>query len=136
MHGSKKKGLYLAAAINGADKDTTGAKSMSYTRLSAQYAVAGLVANAMYQISDTTGAEGNNIMVGLGYKMGKMMPKLKYSTTSEDKNSGNEGTVVALGLDYKMAKKTTAYVEIGSFDKKYTTTKGYTSVAVGLLHKF
>ena len=134
MHGSKKKGLYLAAAMNAADSDSG---DQNYTRLSAQYAVAGLVANAMYQISDAETAEGNNITIGLAYKMGKMMPKLKYSMDSEDKDSGKEGTVLGLGLDYKMGKKTTAYVEVGMFDEDFSgDDQDRTSVAVGLLHKF
>ena len=134
MHGSKKKGLYVAGAINSADKDSG---DTTYMRISGQYAAAGMVANLMYQTSDYLGAEGNNITVGLGYKMGKMMPKFKYSMTSEDESSGKKGTVIGLGLDYKMAKKTTAYAEIGLVDEDFAGTgNDYTSVTVGLLHKF
>ena len=134
MHGSKKKGLYVAGAINSADKDSG---DTTYMRISGQYAAAGMVANLMYQTSDYLGEEGNNITVGLGYKMGKMMPKFKYSITSEDESSGRKGTVIGLGLDYKMAKKTTAYAEIGLVDEDFAGTgNDYTSVTVGLLHKF
>jgi len=134
MHGSKKKGLYVAGAINSADKDSG---DTTYMRISGQYAAAGMVANLMYQTSDYLGEEGNNITVGLGYKMGKIMPKFKYSITSEDESSGRKGTVIGLGLDYKMAKKTTAYAEIGLVDEDFAGTgNDYTSVTVGLLHKF
>ena len=65
------------------------------------------------------------------------MPKFKYSITSEDESSGRKGTVIGLGLDYKMAKKTTAYAEIGLVDEDFAGTgNDYTSVTVGLLHKF
>ena len=131
MHGSKKKGLYLAAALNGADSDSG---DQTYMRLSGQYASGGLIANAMYQNSDAANAEGSNIMVGVAYKMGKMMPKLKYSINSEDKNSGKEGNVIALGLDYSLAKNTTAYVEVANFDSKFSNAENIG--AIGLLHKF
>jgi len=132
MYGSKKKGLYLAAAINAADEDSG---DQMFTRISAQYKAAGLVANAMYQMSDAAGAEGNNITLSAGYKMGKMMPKIKYAMNSEDKSSGKEGTVLGLGLDYALGKKTKAYIEVGMFDEDLAGNK-YTSTSVGLQHKF
>ena len=135
MYGSKKKGLYLAAALNVAD-DKSG--DQKYGRISAQYAVDGLVANAMYQKSSAAGAEGSNIMIGAAYKMGKFMPKLKYSMNSEDKKSGKEGTVVALGVDYSLGKKTKAYLEFGMFDDDFAGGKStsYNSTSIGLQHKF
>lgn len=132
MYGSKKKGLYLAAAINAADEDSG---DQMFTRISAQYKEAGLVANAMYQMSDADGAEGNNITLSAGYKMGKMMPKLKYAMNTEDKSSGKEGTVLGLGLDYALGKKTKAYIEVGMFDEDLAGNE-YTSTSVGLQHKF
>ena len=133
MYGSKKKGLYLAAAINAADEDSG---DQMFTRISAQYKAAGLVANAMYQMSDASGAEGSNFTLSAGYKMGKMMPKLKYAMNTEDKSSGKEGTVLGLGLDYALGKKTKTYIEVGMFDKDLSAGDAYTSVAVGIQHKF
>jgi len=114
------------------------------TRISAQYAVAGLIANAMYQTSDESGKEGSNITANVGYKMGDLMPKIKYATNSEDKNSGNTGSVVVLGVDYKLGKQTTAYVDFGSFDKEMGanskvgggTADSITKYSIGLIHKF
>lgn len=147
VYGSTKKGLFLSAGVNsfGELKDDTGAivrDSSTFTRVSAQYAVAGLIANAMYQTAD----QGSNITANVGYKMGDLMPKIKYATNSEDKNSGNTGSVVVLGVDYKLGKKTTAYVDFGSFDKEMgankkvsaakSTADSITKYSIGLVHKF
>jgi predicted porin len=110
MYGSKKEGLYLAGAYNTLDKDSGDTNAM---RVSAQYAVSGLVANAYYQSAKDVGSV---VVASAGYKMGDLMPKIKYATNSEEKASGNKGSVVALGLNYSLGKKTTAYVEAGSFD--------------------
>ncbi|BCN94036.1 porin [Thiomicrorhabdus immobilis] len=128
MYGSTKSGLYLAAAYNGGDQF----KDAEEMRISAQYATGGLVANAMFQDSE---ANGSNITASAGYKMGKMMPKIKYSTSDLD-NDTNPSTI-AVGLNYSLGKKTTAYIEYGSFDTDAgagdtTTTKS----SIGLQHKF
>lgn len=135
MYGSKKKGLYLAAAMNGGE----GFKDAEETRFSAQYATGGLVANVVYETQDN---QGSAIIASAGYKMGKMMPKIKWADTSESKNSGAEGTATSLGLNYSLGKKTTAYVEYTMFDKDFATSAAeepkdsYASTAIGLQHKF
>ncbi|PLA75065.1 hypothetical protein CYQ88_02210 [Hydrogenovibrio sp. SC-1] len=149
IYGSKKKGLFLSAGVNsfGELKDAAGVvtrASATFTRVSAQYSVAGLVANAMYQTYDGAGKEGSNITANVGYHMGQFMPKIKYATNSEDKNSGNTGSVVVVGMDYKLGKKTTAYVDFGSFDKEMGanskvgsgTADSITKYSIGLIHKF
>ncbi|BCN94035.1 porin [Thiomicrorhabdus immobilis] len=129
MYGSTKKGLYLAAAYNGGD----GFKDAEEMRLSAQYATGGLVANVMYETQENKGAA---VVASAGYKMGNMMPKIKWADTSESKNSGKDGSVTALGLDYSLGKKTTAYIEYTMFDKDFTKGESVESTAVGLMHKF
>lgn len=148
VYGSKKKGLFLSAGVNsfGELKDDTGAivrDSSTFTRVSAQYAVAGLIANAMYQ---TATDAGSNITANVGYHMGEFTPKIKYATNSEDKNSSNTGSVVVVGMDYKLGKKTNAYVEFGSFDKQMgankkvsaaqDATQSISKYTIGLIHKF
>ena len=129
MYGSTKKGLYLAAAYNGGDM-FTDAEEM---RLSAQYKTGGLVANAMYETQENVGSA---IVASAGYKIGKMMPKIKWADTSESDNSGVDGTATSLGLDYSLGKKTKAYVEYTMFDKDFTGGDSLASTAIGLQHKF
>lgn len=151
IYGSSKKGLFLSAGLNNYAelKDDTNVvvqDSSTLTRVSAQYAVAGLIANLTYQMDDLAGKEGSSIMANLGYQMGDLMPKLKYSTNSEDKNSGNTGSVVVVGVDYKLGKQTTAYVDFGSFDKEMganskvsaanSTADSISKYSIGLIHKF
>jgi len=152
MYGSKKKGLYLAAAMDSADVTVTeaftssgiaGAKA-NHTRFSAQYATGGLIANAIWQDYDISNQvskrDGTNVQVGVGYKMGKFMPKAKISSTSFDTVGWKDGSAYALGLDYSLGKKTTAYVEYVSSDKEMLVddgaTKDQTALSVGMVHKF
>ena len=123
-YGSKKKGLYLAAAQN----STSGADNE--TRLAAQYKANGLVANA---ISHKTGSD-SAIVINAGYKMGKMMPKIKWA----DNTGGVDGTYTAVGLDYSLGKKTKAYVDIMNRDTaaQDAGAKASTTTSVGLIHKF
>lgn len=143
MYGSKKKGLYLAGAYEKADEHYAASED-SYMRLVAQYAVSGLVANAMYQIHEAKNLAGktvnkNNITASAGYKMGDFMPKLKVSVDNGDNSF--EGTYIGAGLNYSLGKSTTAYVELNQFDKKMAAnngngTKDYLATAIGLQHKF
>ncbi|PIU37975.1 MAG: hypothetical protein COT01_09215, partial [Piscirickettsiaceae bacterium CG07_land_8_20_14_0_80_44_28] len=81
IYGSTKKGLFVSGAMNSySDVAAKGGKSYNMMRVSAQYSVAGLIANTMYQTSDESGKEGSNITANLGYKMGDLMPKIKYAT--------------------------------------------------------
>ncbi|WP_319558534.1 porin [Thiomicrorhabdus sp.] len=142
MYGSSKKGLYLSAAYDSFGKDITGAKDYTDVRVSGQYAAGGLIANVMYQsfddgVSTDAASEGSNIQAQLGYKMGKIMPKIKYS--SVDYKTGKDGSAWAAGLNYSLAKKTTAYVYVSQLDenmKNNSLGKDKTSTIVGLLHKF
>ena len=142
MYGSKKKGLYLGAGYNNYSKNATGTESATELRLTAQYVVAGLVANAMYQdfsgdaIKGTV-QEGTNMMVNVGYKMGKFMPKLKYSMNDYKDKAFEDSTGLGLGVDYKMGKKTTGYAQYIGIDNVGGTKKSSVStIQVGLLHKF
>lgn len=157
MYGSKKKGLYVAAAYNTWDKATQAggnAGSVDELRVTAQYAIAGLIANVMYQdfsgkgIKDTN-EKGTNIQANVGYKIGNFMPKVKVSQVDRDKANGQkfkDSTNYALGLDYSLGKKTTAYVEYAYLDKVETADGNVAAGAndkseasafsIGLLHKF
>ena len=137
MYGSTKKGLYLAAAMNAFD-DQMGSDEWTETRFSAQYATGGLIANATYQIFDDglsadNSDEGTNIQAQLGYKIGKFMPKAKYSTTDVELAGAKNGTAYALGLDYSLGKKTTGYVEFVDSDKNLSDQN---FISVGMVHKF
>lgn len=148
MYGSKKKGLYLSAAMDSASKNALNtADSATAYRITAQYAVAGLIANAMYQdfSGDSLAAteEGSNIQLNVGYKMGNLMPKLKYSMIDYKAKGQEDATGLGLGLDYSLAKKTKAYVEYVAFDKVSPVAKSYgvaktsqSTLTVGMLHKF
>ncbi|MBO1923862.1 porin [Thiomicrorhabdus sp. 6S3-12] len=137
MYGSQKDGLYLAAAYNNFGEDITGGDDATEMRISAQYAAGGLIANLAYQDFQDTGADGSNIQAQVGYKMGKLMPKLKYSTTDFDAAGADDGSAYAIGLDYALGKKTKAYIEYMNSDKDMQqSTDDVTSTVVGLLHKF
>jgi len=111
-YGSKKKGLYLAAA-------KTTATGVDLTRLSAQYKANGLTVNVMNQNDDTN----DYTVVQAAYKMGKFMPKVKYST-------GNDNAATAIGVNYSLGKKTVAYVYGVSSDNAADAT------IVGMAHSF
>ena len=149
-YGSSKKGIYLAAAMNtwdGATDKDTDQKAATEMRISAQYAEAGLIANVVYQSFDETnniigktGTDGTNIQVNLGYKMGNLMPKFKYSMVDYDKKhtTKEDGSAMGIGVDYKLAKKTTAYVEYISSGKELGANgdKDLTDISFGVKHKF
>ncbi|MEA1988594.1 MAG: porin [Pseudomonadota bacterium] len=148
-YGSAKKGLYLAAAMDSADEVVSGTANQewNHTRLSAQYKTGGLIANAIWQdfnadIADA--GEGTNIQASVGYKMGKFMPKAKYSTT-DFADSRESGSAYALGLNYSLGKKTTAYVEYVNSDEdmqqaynngETVNADSYSALSVGMVHKF
>ena len=140
-YGSTKDGLYLAAAMDNADEIVSGAgQEWNHTRISAQYKTGGLVANAIWQDfnADVADAkEGTNIQASVGYKMGKFMPKAKYATTDFADTAKKDGSAYGVGLDYALGKKTTAYVEYVSSDKKMLdAADSSTAVSVGMVHKF
>jgi predicted porin len=160
MYGSKKKGLYLAAAYNTWDKQAnlgnynpvtkTGQEgSVDELRITAQYTIAGLIANAMYQDFSGKGLKnstqkGTNIQANVGYKIGNFMPKVKVSMVDRDKNAAGDkykdSTNYAVGLNYSLGKKTTAYVEYAALENTAgTVTKDKsedTAFSIGMVHKF
>ncbi len=153
MYGSKKKGLFLSGAYNIWAKDAIG-ESANELRLSAQYTIAGLVANLMYQdfsgkALDDSEKKGTNIQANVGYKIGNFMPKVKISQVDRDKANGekyDDSTNYALGLDYSLGKKTKVYAEYAYLDKVATadgsvvagdSDKSESSAfSIGLVHKF
>ncbi|WP_373019527.1 porin [Thiomicrorhabdus sp.] len=148
MYGSTKKGLYLSAAYNSWGEAATDGKDYSETRVSAQYATGGLIASAMFQTFDDgantdSSTEGDNIQAQVGYKMGNIMPKAKYSTV-DYKDARKTASAFGLGLDYSFGKKTTGYVEYITADKYMTGAAGNdstdpqatTAISVGMVHKF
>jgi predicted porin len=167
-YGSAKKGLYLAAGMDMASDNFTGADvnadgdtdNAEHTRLVAQYATGGLIANVMYQgfageaLEDTVNG-GTNIQANIGYKMGKFTPKFKVSMvdidngattdfdTTDDGSAPNvritdeSSTNYAVGLDYALGKKTTSYVTYTAIENAGGVDKSDANViSVGLLHKF
>jgi predicted porin len=146
-YGSAKKGLYLAAATNQYSKEVTGDSTFTENRFGAQYKANGLTVNAMMTTFDDgnsadTAEEGSNIQFNAGYKMGKFMPKIKYSTVDYKDSSRSNGSAVALGLNYSLGKKTTAYIYTTTLDKNMNKSdqtqiaKATTSTVVGMVHKF
>ncbi|KUJ72648.1 porin [Thiomicrospira sp. WB1] len=146
-YGSKKEGLYLAAGMDSANENTTGVADTEaqHTRVVAQYATGGLIANAMYQdfggdaIEDTV-REGSNIMANVGYKFGKIMPKVKVSMVDRV-NDFEDSTNYAVGVNYSMGKKTTAYAEFAKTEHiggnaADGSDAEESAFSVGLLHKF
>jgi predicted porin len=138
MYGSTKKGLFLSGAVNSYGEQVTGGDDYSETRLSAQYKTGGLIANVMWQsFDDGTSAdaatEGTNVQANIGYKMGKFMPKFKYSSTDYKNSATKDGSAYGVGLNYSLGKKTTAYVYVADFDKHMGNK---TSTIVGMVHKF
>jgi predicted porin len=149
MYGSKKDGLYLAAAmdsygqqnykVHSGSSATADIKNISatYTRLSAQYATGGLTVNAILgntniDDKDLGGAnvDSETMVFGAAYTMGKLTPKFKYSVSKyKDESEAqtalgiaklDKKTQVGVGLDYALGKKTKAYVE-------YVDTKNATA---------
>jgi len=147
-YGSKKKGLYLAGAYNNWDSKmagvTNGVDDIKETRFVAQYkSNSGLLANVMFQDFDTSviATEGTNIQANIGYNMGKIMPKFKYSTVDYKSSTMNDGDAFAVGIDYSLGKKTTAKLDYVTYDKNLAANggpngKSTSLVSVGLLHKF
>lgn len=142
-YGSTKDGLYLAAAMDSASEEVFGA-DWTHTRFSAQYKTGGLTVNGIYQTFDDgesadNAKEGTNMQIGVGYKMGKFMPKAKYATTDFEADRDN-GTAYGIGVDYALGKKTKAYVEYVASNEEMMagedTDTNMTAISVGMVHKF
>lgn len=152
-YGSAKKGLYLAAGMDMASKNYVAAKEgveeeAQHVRVVAQYAAGNLIANAMYQdfsgdALEDSRKEGTTYSMGLGYKMGNLMPKVQIMNVDRTEDpAGNkyeDSTNYAVGLDYSFGKKTTGYVEYAMLENKggaVDTEAEKSAISVGLLHKF
>ncbi len=149
MYGSKKEGLYLSGAVNSFSENFLGGNDDgTEVRLVAQYAVGGLIANAMYQdfggdaIEDTL-QEGSTFGGGVAYKVGKFTPRLQIMQVDRKNSAANtkaeDSFNYALGLDYSLGKKTRVYAEYAMLDNTdgIKKTKAETSAfSVGLNHKF
>jgi predicted porin len=161
MYGSTKKGLFLSAAVNNFDakvsdkaavtasagpdgldgteddkiaKAAVAGDDITETRVSAQYKTGGLIANVMWQdFNGDSIIEGTNVQANIGYKMGKFMPKAKYSSVNYKDKAVKDGSAYAVGLNYSLGKKTTAYVYVADFSKHMGDK---TSTIVGMVHKF
>jgi len=127
MYGSTKEGLYLALAMDGGDwLDASGEELV---RLSAQYKASGLTVNGMYQENDN----GENFQAQAAYKIGKFMPKVKYSM--DDYDNGGDESAWSIGLNYSLGKKTTAYIyTVDKEDMMGNDTNS--NYIAGILHKF
>lgn len=164
MHGSKRRGLYLALAGNvkpavfipstGAGVPTISSFAEEYYRLSAQYTGGGLIANVMLQHSDSSTDGGTNIMASTGYEFGRLMPKFKISINhNNNENTGavkKNGIIIATGVDYEVGKNTVAYLDFGFHDESFAEshpevgehvveehpTTSFKSGVVGIMHKF
>jgi predicted porin len=155
MYGSKKEGLYLAAGYDSYgqqsykthDGSTKLNVDATYTRLSAQYAVAGLTVAGMYAMTDisiansTTNVDSTTMMLSAAYKMGDMTPKAKYGISSYDKKKDlnlEDKTTLAIGLDYALGKKTYTYVEyVTQSNATYGVDKtDLNAISVGMVHSF
>ncbi len=162
-YGSKKNGLYVAAAFNSYDssifdKDATkdtfvpestssnkliagkpAVKGNTFTemRLSAQYAVDNLIATGIYQTFDD-GASTDGPLEGSNVQVSfgyKMGDFMPKAKYSmvDFKNDRKDGSAYAIGLDYKLAKATTLYAEYTDSDDKLADLSDF---AVGVKHKF
>lgn len=138
-YGSAKKGVYGAIGYNTFDK-VTGADG-SETRLTGQYKENGVIANLSYNTADfkAGGTSGTTITTNLAYKMGHVMPKIKYATIKY--KGGNSSNSLGLGMDYELGKSTEMYIDYVSLDKNNAKgvasgDKSTTVLALGLIHKF
>ena len=115
---------------------------VTHIRVSAQYKMAGLTANAMYQDFSGDGIEdsiqeGNNIQANVGYKVGNFMPKAKVSMIDYGNDDLEDATNYAVGVNYSLGKKTTTYAEYVMNENQNGTEDAETSAfSVGLVHKF
>ncbi len=162
MYGSKKQGLYLAAAFDSYGQQnytihngTTANASADYLRLSAQYTLDSLTVTGMFaQTSvDVANAPAINLdtstfVIGAAYTVGNLTPRFKYSISSWDDAVNAAGvmgtgalddkTMFGLGLDFALGKNTKTYVEYVSIDGANWGDKDSerNTFSVGLVHKF
>lgn len=129
-YGSTKKGIYGAIA-------NTSSDGISIVRASAQYKAGGLIANVMHNRTEKDGNaadEGSFTHFQAGYKIGKLMPKIKYAMT--DRAYAKEQNAFSIGLNYKMGKTTTGYIYTTRADDFDQGSTKVNSTIVGMVHKF
>lgn len=163
-YGSKKEGIYAAAAFTHVDSNKVNGVSSNTKRenirATVQWNKSGLLLNAMYNNltygSQTTAFrdanEGNAYTFGAAYKVGAFTPRAKVNLTQYKARVGAGSTEwkkdsmsYALGVDYALGKNTKVYAEYANLDKhnrNFTTTKknrertDSNAFSVGFFHKF
>jgi predicted porin len=141
VYGSNKKGVYAAVSMNALDSNSGDGTE---TRVAVQYAEGALIAGVQYDMAsfektDTTNINGSTISANVGYKMGNLMPKVKFASIAYDTATNDEtSTSMGVGVDYKLAKSATLYAEYVTLDDKNTAAGGDTLsvVSVGASYKF
>jgi len=127
-YGSKKSGIYAAAA-------TTTSEKSSVVRVSGQFKENGLLANLVVtQASGNNTTEGQVIIAQAAYKMGKIMPKVKFSSVDHKDKATKDGSGFAVGVNYSLGKKTTAYVYNVAGNEDFGVKDAKTFV--GMVHSF
>ncbi|MGE4502884.1 MAG: porin [Thiomicrospira sp.] len=161
-YGSKKEGIYAAAAFTHVDETKLAGVSAKNkrenVRATVQWNKSGLLLNAMYN-NVTYGSlvnrdwnEGNAYTFGAAYKVGAFTPRAKVALTQYKARVGAGSTEwkkdamsYALGVDYALGKNTKVYAEYANLDKHnraFTTTKkngertDSNAFSVGFFHKF
>ncbi|UQB42082.1 porin [Thiomicrospira microaerophila] len=142
-YGSKRQGLYAAAAMTRVGEDhaalPAGVKA-DMQRVTVQFAEAGLVVSGMYNAAKVAGnKQGNSMTFGVAQKMGDLTPRAKVSRVSYE--NADNSTNVALGLDYALGKGTKIVAEVGRLDKNNQRgtdvgNKATTSTYLGLNMNF
>jgi predicted porin len=151
-YGSKKEGIYAAAAFTHVDEtklDGISAKNKRENiRATVQWNKSGLLLNAMYNnlslgkgstdtyITDVSAKDANeadSFTLGAAYKVGAFTPRAKValisyknSVTADGVEWKKESVSLALGVDYALGKNTKVYAEYANLDKhnrSFTTTK-------------
>ncbi len=163
-YGSKREGIYAAAAFTHVDSKKTAGVSdntkRENIRATVQWNKSGLLLNAMYNnltYGSQTAAyrdqnEGNAYTFGAAYKVGAFTPRAKVNLTQYKARVGAGATEwkkdsmsFALGVDYALGKNTNVYAEYANLDKhnrNFTTTKkngdrtDSNAFSVGFFHKF
>ncbi|WFE69355.1 porin [Thiomicrospira sp. R3] len=116
-YGSKRQGLYAAAALTRVDKDHSLVDNkLDVQRVTIQFAEAGLVVSGMYNTTKKGGNKtGNSLTFGVSQAVGDFTPRAKISRVSYEDASNS--TNAAVGLDYALGKGTSLVAEVGRLDK-------------------
>ncbi|WP_044409985.1 porin [Thiomicrospira microaerophila] len=133
-YGSKRSGLYAAAAMTSLD---AGRDNM---RVTVQYNEGGMLGYVMYNDIDSGNplTSGNSITLGAAYKMGALTPRAKLSMISYDAGANDSAMNMAFGADYAMGKRTALFAEVAMIDSdsRNNPVADETAISVGLKHSF